>query len=131
MTNLVNKSLTEMQKDFAKQYVESSVGSNHLTNTEVAIQAGYSPESAYQKLLSKLQEYDTRFRSAVNSNDVAYIIDNDDFLPVREGHTNKKKKRSFSPLAAYIFIPLISFGFLGVSYEINQERPFKPAYSKT
>lgn len=90
-----------------------------------------SPESAYQKLLSKLQEYDTRFRSAVKSNDVAYIIDNDDFLPVREGHTNKKKKRSFSPLAAYILIPLISFGFLGVSYEINQERPFKPAYSKS
>ena len=47
--NLVNKSLTEMQKDFAQQYVESSVGSNHLTNTEVAIQAGYSPESAYQR----------------------------------------------------------------------------------
>jgi len=47
--NLVNKSLTEMQKDFAQQYVESSVGSKHLTNTEVAIQVGYSPESAYQR----------------------------------------------------------------------------------
>ena len=47
--NLVDKSLTEMQKDYAKLYVESSVGSNHLTNTEVAIQAGYSPESAYQR----------------------------------------------------------------------------------
>ena len=38
-----------MQKDFAQQYVESSVGSKHLTNTEVAIQVGYSPESAYQR----------------------------------------------------------------------------------
>ena len=47
--NLVNKSLTEMQKNFAQQYVESSVGSKHLTNTEVAIQVGYSPESAYQR----------------------------------------------------------------------------------
>ena len=47
--NLVDKSLTEMQKDYAKLYVESSVGSNHLTNTEVAIQVGYSPESAYQR----------------------------------------------------------------------------------
>ena len=47
--NLVNKSLTEMQKNFAQQYVEASVGSKHLTNTEVAIQVGYSPESAYQR----------------------------------------------------------------------------------
>ncbi len=47
--NLVNKSLTEMQKNYAKLYVESSYGSKHLTNTEVAIQVGYSPESAYQR----------------------------------------------------------------------------------
>lgn len=90
-----------------------------------------SPESAYQNLLNKLQEYDTRFRSAVKSNDVAYIIDNDDFLPVREGCAKEKKKRSFSAIATYILIPLISFGFLGINYELNQERPFKPAYSKS
>tara|TARA_R110002124_G_scaffold278446_1_gene450381 strand:- start:609 stop:1592 length:984 start_codon:yes stop_codon:yes gene_type:complete len=50
-----------------------------------------SPESAYQNLVKKLQEYDTRFRSAINSNDVAYIIGNDDFLPVREGGTKEKE----------------------------------------
>ncbi len=49
MTNLVDKSLTEMQKKFARLYVESSYGSKHLTNTEVAIQVGYSPESSYQR----------------------------------------------------------------------------------
>ena len=49
MTNLVNKSLTEMQKKFARLYVESSFGSKHLTNTEVAIKVGYSAESAYQR----------------------------------------------------------------------------------
>ena len=49
MTNLVNKSLTEMQKKFARIHVEASYGSKHLTNTEVAIKAGYSPESAYQR----------------------------------------------------------------------------------
>ena len=49
MKNLVNKSLTEMQKNFAKLYVESSFGSKHLTNTEVAIKVGYSAESAYQR----------------------------------------------------------------------------------
>ena len=47
MTNLVNKSLTEMQKKFAKLYVESRFGSKHLTNTEVATKVGYSPESSY------------------------------------------------------------------------------------
>ena len=49
MKNLVNKSLTEMQKNFAKLYVESSFGSKHLTNTEVAMKVGYSAESAYQR----------------------------------------------------------------------------------
>ena len=49
MTNLVNKSLTEMQKKFAKLYVESRFGSRHLTNTEVATKVGYSPESSYQR----------------------------------------------------------------------------------
>ena len=38
-----------MQKNFAKLYVESSFGSKHLTNTEVAIKVGYSAESAYQR----------------------------------------------------------------------------------
>ena len=46
---LVDKALTEMQKKFARLYVESSYGTGHLTNTEAAIQAGYSPESAYQR----------------------------------------------------------------------------------
>jgi len=49
MTKLVNKSLTEMQKNFAKLYVESHYGSKHLTNTEVALKVGYSPDSAYQR----------------------------------------------------------------------------------
>jgi phage terminase small subunit len=49
MTNLVNKSLTEMQKKFAALYVESRFGSKHLTNTEIATKVGYSPESSYQR----------------------------------------------------------------------------------
>ncbi len=49
MTKLVNKSLTEMQKKFAKLYVESRFGSKHLTNTEIATKVGYSPESSYQR----------------------------------------------------------------------------------
>ena len=49
MANLVNKSLTEMQKKFARLYVESSFGSKHLTNTEIATKVGYSEDSAYQR----------------------------------------------------------------------------------
>ena len=49
MTNLVEKPLTELQKKFARLYVERSYGTGHLTNTEAAIQAGYSPDSAYQR----------------------------------------------------------------------------------
>ena len=47
--NLVNKPLTELQKKYAKIFVDAKFGSKHLTNTEVAIQAGYAPESAYQR----------------------------------------------------------------------------------
>lgn len=90
-----------------------------------------SPESAYQQLLNKLQEYDTKFRSAVNSNDLAYIINNDEFLSVRDGGIKTKKKKPFAPIAIYVLLPLISFGFLGVNYEINHDHPYKPAYSKS
>ena len=46
MKNLVDQPLTEMQKDFARLHVEN-VG--RLSNTELAIRAGYKPESAYQR----------------------------------------------------------------------------------
>jgi|TARA_R110000824_G_scaffold278189_2_gene466336 hypothetical protein len=46
---LINKPLTEMQKKFCSLYVENYFGNSTLTNTEVAIQSGYSPDSAYQR----------------------------------------------------------------------------------
>ena len=46
---LVDKPLTELQKKFARYYVEAKYGNQHLTNTECAIKAGYSPDSAYQR----------------------------------------------------------------------------------
>lgn len=49
MTKLVDKPLTDMQKRFARLYVEASYGTEYLSNTEVAIKAGYSPDSAYQR----------------------------------------------------------------------------------
>jgi phage terminase small subunit len=46
---LVDKALTEMQKKFARYYVEAFYGKEYLTNTEVAIKSGYAPDSAYQR----------------------------------------------------------------------------------
>jgi len=49
MTKLVDKPLTQMQKIFANLYVENYYGKTSLNNTEIAIKAGYSPDSAYQR----------------------------------------------------------------------------------
>ena len=46
---LVDKPLTEMQKKFARYYVEAFYGKEYLSNTEVAIKSGYAPDSAYQR----------------------------------------------------------------------------------
>ena len=46
---LVDKPLTDMQRKFARYYVEAFYGKEYLSNTEVAIKAGYSPDSSYQR----------------------------------------------------------------------------------
>ena len=46
---LIDKTLTEMQKMFSKIYVENHYGNSSLTNTQVAMKAGYSPDSSYQR----------------------------------------------------------------------------------
>ena len=46
---LVDKPLTDMQKKFARYYVEAFYGKEYLTNTEVAIKAGYAPDSSHQR----------------------------------------------------------------------------------
>ncbi len=47
--NLVDKPLTDMQKEFARLHVENSFGKGALSNTDCAIKAGYAPESAYTR----------------------------------------------------------------------------------
>ncbi len=49
MTKLVDKPLTEMQKLFANLYVENFYGKTSYSNTDLAIKAGYSPESAHTR----------------------------------------------------------------------------------
>ena len=51
--NLIDQPLTEMQRKFANLYVEN-LGANKLTNTQLAINAGYAPESAYQRAYEML-----------------------------------------------------------------------------
>ena len=46
---LINKSLTDKQKLFANLYVENFYGKTSMSNTELAIKAGYSSDSAYQR----------------------------------------------------------------------------------
>ena len=46
---LVDKPLTDMQRKFVRYYVEAFYGKEYLSNTEVAIKAGYGPDSAYQR----------------------------------------------------------------------------------
>ena len=46
---LVDKPLTDMQKKFSRYWVDAFYGKEYLSNTEVAIKAGYSPDSAYQR----------------------------------------------------------------------------------
>jgi len=49
MTKLIEKQLTQMQKIFANLYVENFYGKTSMSHTEIAIKAGYSPDSAYQR----------------------------------------------------------------------------------
>jgi len=44
MIRLVDKSLTDLQKRFAHNIVKAHYGNESLSNTECAIQAGYSPD---------------------------------------------------------------------------------------
>jgi len=46
---LIDKPLTDMQRKFARYYVEAFFGKEYLSNTEVAVKAGYAPDSSYQR----------------------------------------------------------------------------------
>lgn len=89
-----------------------------------------SPEHAYQFLINRLQDFDQKFRTAINSNDLAYIVNNDEFLQVREGGNKASKSKSISSILIYLLLLVFSFGFIAISYDLNQDRPVKPAYSK-
>ena len=49
MTDKKLKSLTELEKNFAELYVENMFSNDTRTNTDIAIDAGYSKDSAHQR----------------------------------------------------------------------------------
>ena len=49
MNNIINKPVTDKQKNFARYIVELSFGENAMSHTDCAKKAGYAPESAAQR----------------------------------------------------------------------------------
>tara|TARA_B100001057_G_scaffold338115_1_gene338925 strand:- start:254 stop:775 length:522 start_codon:yes stop_codon:yes gene_type:complete len=97
---LLDQPLTEMQKKFARLYVDSLYGTETLTNTECAIKAGYSPDSAYQrafellspkhcphvvKFISELKE-DFRIRNSIDPDKHMAELNNIKRLAIKKGH---------------------------------------------
>lgn len=82
-----------------------------------------SPESAYKALLDSLKTLDSRFRVAVNQNDMDYFVANDYFLDCRiaqqkpSSHSNKRKK-----VFLYASVLLASFITYFVAATINNHR---------
>ena len=97
---LLDQPLTEMQKKFARLYVDSLYGTESLTNTECAVKAGYSAESAYQrayellspkfcphvvKFISELKE-DFRIRNSIDPDKHMAELNNIKRLAIKKGH---------------------------------------------
>ena len=49
MKNIINKQVTDKQKNFARYIVENSFGENSMSHSACAKKAGYAPESAAQR----------------------------------------------------------------------------------
>ena len=49
MKNIINKPVTDKQKNFARYIVENSFGENAMSHSACAKKAGYAPESAAQR----------------------------------------------------------------------------------
>ena len=49
MKNIINKPVTDKQKEFARLIVEHSFGENSMSHTDIAKKSGYAPESSGQR----------------------------------------------------------------------------------
>jgi hypothetical protein len=107
-------------------------------NTDISMTLDGKPESfsvngeqQYQILLNKLQQYDAELRAAQKSNDSAHIINNDEFITLREQGIKSEHTTPSSTFIIYILLFFISFGGLSAAYDLNKNRPFKPTHSKS
>lgn len=88
------------------------------------------PENAYSMWLAKFREYDQRLRNASKNRNLAYIIDNDDFLNARQNKIDKKKKAILSStVLIYLLLPAIAMSLYGLGYQINRDKPPRPSFS--
>lgn len=88
------------------------------------------PEKAYSIWRDKFREYDQKLRNAISNRNLAYIIDNDDFLNARERKLDKKRKPNFSStILICLLLPAVAMSLYGLGYQINQDRPTKPSLS--
>lgn len=85
----------------------------------------------YQILLNRLQEYDSKLRAALKSDDSSYIINNDEFTEFRNQGVKSDRAIPSSTIVIYVVLFFVSFGWLSVAYDINKDRLVKPAYSKS
>lgn len=108
------------------------------TDTEVKIVANnkretfhISPESAYQEFVNRLRTFDAHFRSAVNSRDLNYLLNNDNFFKVRADGVKTKKRAPVASIAAYTLLPLLALLAIGINYQEYADMParHRPYYT--
>ena len=86
-----------------------------------------TPEPAYTQLISTLQSFDTKFRTAVANGDMNYVILNDDFAECHSMPSNAGQ-RKIATKVAYVFISTFALSAIiySAAYIYNSERPYKP-----
>lgn len=88
------------------------------------------PESAYSMWLAKFREFAQRLRNAGENRNLAYIIDNDDFLNARHNKIDKKRKVPLnSAVLIYLLLPTIAMSFYGWGHQVNRDKPARPTFS--
>ncbi|MFK5950216.1 MAG: J domain-containing protein [Methylococcales bacterium] len=89
-----------------------------------------SPESSYQFIVNRLQQFDGAFRTAISSNNTEYILANDDFKTLDQSEKNKFTSSRKPVVVSYIVSLLTASLIYAVAFQINQDQPFKPIYKK-
>ena len=92
-----------------------------------------APQSAYTQLVNTLKRFDEKFRLAIKSEDIDYLINNDDFLEYRidssVAQSGQNNKEIYKSLAYYFLSLIVSFVIFGIVNSINGNNPDKRSFS--